>query len=103
MTMRLILAAVLGAIAMFFWSYVAHDLIPIAFAGIKEIPKEKEVSAALDNHIGDNPGTYMFPARLDLTPPEEKERRGRSMAEYAKKSVRVPDLSFTGQPAVRLR
>ena len=67
---------------MFLWSYVAHDLIPIAFAGIREIPREKEVTAALNDLIGDNPGTYMFPwVGPDAGRRQEKQK---AMADYAK-------------------
>ena len=81
MTMRMMLAAVLGAVAMFLWSFVAHDVIPIAFAGIREIPKEKEVTAVLNDLIGDNPGTYMFPW---VGPDASKEEKEKAMADYAK-------------------
>ena len=88
MSMRLILAAVLGAIAMFFWSFIAHMVLPLAEAGIKEFPNEKAVAAALEKEIGDNPGTYIFPGP-GVGPNATKEEKHKAMeqlaADYAKK------------------
>lgn len=88
MTMRLVLAAVLGAIAMFFWSFIAHMVLPLGEAGISEIPKEKEVAAALENYIGDNPGLYVFPGP-GVGPNATKEEKRKAMeqlsTDYAKK------------------
>lgn len=61
MTMRLFLAALLGAIAMFLWSAVAHMALPLGKAGIKEIPNEQALLSAMEAQIGDNPGLYVFP------------------------------------------
>ena len=40
MTTRILLAGVLGAIAMFIWSFIGHDLLPLGEAGIRELPDE---------------------------------------------------------------
>ena len=87
MTMRMMLAAVLGAVAMFLWSFVAHTVIPLGEAGIKEIPREKEVTAVLNDLIGDNPGTYIFPGLglgADASKEEKKKAMERVSADYAK-------------------
>jgi hypothetical protein len=83
----MMLAAVLGAVAMFLWSFVAHTLLPLGEAGIREIPREKEVTAALNDLIGDNPGTYIFPGP-GVGPNASKEEKHKAMerimADYAK-------------------
>jgi len=37
--MRILLAGVIGAIAMFIWTSFAHMALPLGEAGINEIPK----------------------------------------------------------------
>jgi hypothetical protein len=41
MTKRIILAGVLGGIAMFIWTAIAHMALPLGEAGIGEIPTTK--------------------------------------------------------------
>ncbi len=60
-TNRIILAGVLGGIVMFFWSYVAHGVLPLGDAGMSELPGEQAVVAAMQSSIGDKPGLYRFP------------------------------------------
>ena len=38
MTKRILLAGVLGGIAMFVWASLAHMVLPLGQTGIKEIP-----------------------------------------------------------------
>ncbi|MDQ2868573.1 MAG: hypothetical protein M3R59_09230 [Verrucomicrobiota bacterium] len=58
---RVLLAGILGGIVMFFWNWVAHDLLPLGTIGLSEIPNEKAVLAAMDSGIGNKPGLYFFP------------------------------------------
>ena len=59
--MRPLLAALLGAVAIFIWFAVAHMFTPLGMAGIDYLPKEGGVSDALASSIGPAPGMYMFP------------------------------------------
>jgi hypothetical protein len=61
MTTRIVLAGVLGGIAMFFWSFIAHMVLPLGEAGVSEIPNESAVLSAMQNNIGDKDGMYYFP------------------------------------------
>jgi hypothetical protein len=61
MTKRIILAGVLGAVAMFIWTAIAHMVTPLGEAGIGEIPNEEAVLAAMRSSIGAKTGLYMFP------------------------------------------
>ena len=58
---RIILARVLGGIAMFIWTSIAHMLLPLGEAGVKEIPNEQSVVSALQNNVGQQTGLYLFP------------------------------------------
>jgi len=40
---RVFLAGILGGIAMFVWTSIAHTVLPLGEAGIREIPNEKTV------------------------------------------------------------
>ena len=58
---RIFLAALLGAIAMFIWTSIAHMALPLGEAGIGEIPNEAAVLSAMQSSIADQAGTYFFP------------------------------------------
>jgi len=60
-TTRIILAGVLGAIAMFIWTAIAHMVLPLGHAGVREIPNESAVLAALETNLGDKSSLYLFP------------------------------------------
>ena len=60
--MRILLAGVLGGIAMFVWTSIAHMALPLREAGINEIPNESVVLNAMQSSIGDKTGLYIFPA-----------------------------------------
>ena len=62
MTNRVFLAGLLGGLAMFMWSSVAHMALPLARTGIKEIPNEPAVLSAMHASLGEAPGFYFFPA-----------------------------------------
>jgi hypothetical protein len=60
-TTRIILAGVLGAIAMFIWTAIAHMVLPLGHAGVRELPNESTVLAALETNLGDKSSLYHFP------------------------------------------
>jgi hypothetical protein len=60
-TTKIILAGVLGGIAMFIWSSIAHMLLPLRHVGIHELPNEQAVLAAMQTNLGDKSGLYLFP------------------------------------------
>lgn len=62
MTKRAWLAALVGGVAMFAWSSIAHMVLPLGRAGIQEIPNEQPVLDALRTALGQSHGLYMYPA-----------------------------------------
>lgn len=58
---RLIIAGVVGGIAMFIWSALAHTVLPLGHTGVHEIPQDAAVLASLQERLGDKAGLYMFP------------------------------------------
>jgi hypothetical protein len=59
--MKILLAGILGGIAMFIWTSIAHMFLPLGKAGISEIPNESAVLSAMQSNIGDQTGLYIFP------------------------------------------
>ena len=59
--MRILLAGILGGIAMFVWTSIAHMALPLGEAGIREIPNESAVLSAMQSSMGDKTGLYIFP------------------------------------------
>jgi hypothetical protein len=59
--MKILLAGILGGIAMFIWTSIAHMALPLGQAGIREIPNESAVLSAMQSNIGEQTGLYIFP------------------------------------------
>jgi len=87
-TNRIILAAVLGGLAMFIWTFIAHDILPLGHVGIGEIPKEEPVLAAMQSGI-DKSGLYLFPG-FGLSDNPTREQRKEAMEHMAEKYARNP-------------
>jgi len=86
MTTRAFLAAILGGIAMFIWSFIAHDLLPLGEMGMREFKDEAAVLDALKTNLGDARGLYHFPghrAGPNATRQEKSEAMKRAMEKAA--------------------
>ena len=86
MTTRAFLAAVLGGIVMFIWSFIAHDMLPLGETGMREFNNEDQVLDALKTNVGDAPGLYHFPghkAGPNATRQERDEAIKRAMEKAA--------------------
>jgi hypothetical protein len=75
-----LLAGVLGGLAFFFWSYVAHDVLPLGKAGIKEIPNEQAVLGSMKANMPED-GLYFLPG---LGLPENATRAQQAAAMEAR-------------------
>jgi hypothetical protein len=98
MTTRIILAAVLGAIAMFIWMFVAHMVLPLGEAGISELPNETTVLDALQTNIGNKPGMYMFPG-LGVKPDATRQEMKEAMERMPEKVAKSPSGLLVYYPA----
>ena len=76
-----LLAGVLGGVAFFFWSFVAHDVLPLGKAGIKEVPNEPAVLAAMKANGLPEAGLYLLPG---LGIPENATRAQQAAAMEAR-------------------
>src|SRR5262249_31426540 len=97
-TTRIILAAVLGSIAMFIWNAIAHMALHLGEAGIKELPNEEMVLATIKAGIGENSGLYMFPGMgLGDNPTNQQQRA--AMERYPEKLINNPSGLMIYHPA----
>ncbi len=87
--MRIILAGVLGGIAMFVWTSIAHMALPLGEAGITEIPNEQVVLTAMQTNIGEKPGLYIFPG-FGLGPNPIREQKREAMRRSSEKLAHNP-------------
>lgn len=76
--MRIIIAGILGGIAMFVWSAVAHMATPLGQTGISQIPNEAPVLAAMQSSIGGKSGLYFFPW-VDMNAPDAMKKSAEAM------------------------
>ena len=98
MTKRIILAGVLGAIAMFIWTAIAHMVTPLGEAGIGEIPNEEAALAAMRSSIGAKTGLYMFPG-MGLGPDATHAQQSEAMKGYEAKLEKNPSGLLLYHPA----
>jgi hypothetical protein len=82
MTKRVLLAGLLGGIAMFVWTSLAHMVLPLGAAGFKEIPNEPAVLASMRASLGDQSGLYFFPG-LGLGPDATPQQKQAAAPQYA--------------------
>ena len=59
--MRIFIAGIVGGIAMFVWTSIAHIALPLGQIGFSQIPNEKPVLNAVQDSIGSHSGLYFFP------------------------------------------
>lgn len=80
MTKTIMLAGLLGGVAMFVWSAVGHMVLPLGEAGISQFANEQPIIDAMKSATGDTPGMYLFPGMP----------KGMSQGDYAKKLSVMP-------------
>jgi hypothetical protein len=89
MTKRVFFAGVLGGIAMFIWTSIAHMLLPLGEAGVREIPNEQAVLGAMQSNIGDKTGLYIFPG-LGVGPDATRAQKNEAMQGLREKYAKNP-------------
>jgi hypothetical protein len=88
-TTRIILAGILGGIAMFIWTFLAHMALPLGEAGIRELPHEEAVLAALKANLGEGRGLYHFPG-MGLGDNPTREAKKEAMRHMSEKLANGP-------------
>ncbi|HUK87209.1 MAG TPA: hypothetical protein VLT85_06055, partial [Terriglobales bacterium] len=99
---RIFLAGLLGGIAMFAWTSLAHLVLPLGKTGVQEIPNEAPVLAAMQASLGQNSGLYFFPG-LGLGPNATPEQDRAAMKDYQKKLDANPSGILIYRPAASVK
>jgi len=86
---RVFLAGLLGGIAMFIWTAIAHMALPLGDAGIREIPNEAAVLDAMQSNIAKKNGLYFFPG-FGLGPNPSREAQREAMKHMDEKLAQHP-------------
>lgn len=95
---RIFLAGLLGGIAMFVWTSVAHLVLPLGMTGVQEIPNEAPVLAAMQSSLGPNHGLYFFPG-TGLPADATMAQHRAAMQDYQKKLDANPSGILIYHPA----
>jgi hypothetical protein len=98
MTKRVLLAGLLGGIAMFAWTSLAHMVLPLGDAGIKELPNDQGVLSAMHASIGEASGFYFFPS-AGLGPDATMQQKRAAMDQYGQKLATNPSGILIYHPA----
>jgi hypothetical protein len=98
MNKRVLLAGLLGGIAKFAWTSLAHMVLPLGDAGIKEIPNEQGVLSAMNAALGEAPGFYFFPG-TGLGPDATMQQKRAAMDQYGQKLAVNPSGILIYHPA----
>ena len=87
--MKILLAGVLGGIAMFVWTSIAHMALPLGEAGINEIPNESAVLNAMQSSMGEKTGLYIFPG-LGVGKSATREEKNEAMKQMQQRIAANP-------------
>ena len=93
MNVRILIAGLAGAVAMYAWSSIAHMLLPLGHVGVQSLTDDRAV-AALQASVNDRHGLYMFPA-YDLAAKDQNK----AMADYEAKLKTMPQGIIVYKPA----
>jgi hypothetical protein len=86
---RILLAGILGGIAMFIWTSLAHMVLPLGKVGIREMKNEQAVIDAFQTNLGDQRGLYVFPG-LGLGSNPSREEKHAAMEKMSEKLGNSP-------------
>ncbi len=94
--MRIFLAGLLGGIAMFIWTSIAHMALPLGDTGVREMPNETIVLDSMQANIGEKSGFYYFPG-LGLGDNPTHEQKSEAM-KHMNESSRPSSLGDSHLP-----
>ena len=95
---RILLAGLLGAIAMFAWTFVAHTLLPLGEAGVKNTVNDEGLLTELKSTVKNKEGLYIYPT-MGLAPDATHAEQSAAMEKYAQKLEKNPSGFFIFHPA----
>ena len=97
-TTRIFLAGLLGAIAMFAWTSIAHTVLPLGEAGVENTNDDEALLAAMKANVKNKDGLYTFPS-MGLGPNATHAEQSAAMEKYGEKLEKNPSGFFLFHPA----
>jgi hypothetical protein len=97
-TTKIILAGLLGAIAMFAWTAISHMALPLGEAGIQNTMDDEALLAAIKANVKDKDGLYTYPS-MGLGPDATHAQQSEAMKTFPEKLEKNPSGFFLYHPA----
>src|SRR4051794_39526639 len=97
-TTRILLAGLLGAVAMFAWTAIAHMALPFGEAGIQNTMDDDALLSAMKSTVKDKEGLYIYPT-MGLPPGATHAEQSAAMEKYPEKLAKNPSGIFLYHPA----
>jgi len=97
-TTRIFLAALLGAVAMFAWTAIAHMALPLGEAGVQNTMNDESLLSAMKSTVKDQDGLYIYPS-MGLGPDATHAQRAEAMKTYSDTLEKNPSGFFIYHPA----
>jgi len=97
-TTKIFLAGLLGAIAMFAWTSIAHMALPLGEAGVQNTMDDEALLTALKANVKDKDGFYTYPS-MGLGPDATHAQMSEAMKTYPEKLDKNPSGFFIYHPA----
>jgi hypothetical protein len=95
---RILFAGILGAVAMFAWTAIAHMALPIGEAGVQNTMDDEALLAAMKSNVKDKEGLYLYPT-MGLPPDATHAQQSAAMEKYPEKLEKNPSGIFLYHPA----
>ncbi|HEX4629468.1 MAG TPA: hypothetical protein VH188_00750 [Chthoniobacterales bacterium] len=95
---RILLAGLLGAVAMFAWTAIAHMALPLGEAGIQNTKDDEALLSELKSTVKNKDGFYMYPD-MGLAPGATHAQQSAAMEKYTEKLEKNPHGLFIFHPA----
>ena len=93
MAKRIIMAGVLGGVAMYVWTSLAHVVLPFGSIGVSSVSKNEEsLLASMHASLGETHGFYAFPSGGDTTD-------AAALQQYAQKVANGPSGLLVYHPS----
>src|SRR4051812_10429017 len=97
-TTRIMLAGLLGAIAMFAWTAIAHMALPLGEAGVENTTSDDALLSELKSTVKNKDGLYIYPS-MGLAPDATHAQQSEAMEKYPEKLEKNPSGFFIFHPA----
>jgi len=95
---RIFLAGVLGAVAMFLWTFVSHEILPLGEAGVQNTMDDTALLNELKSTVKNKDGLYIYPS-MGLGPDATHAQRSEAMHTYEAKLAKNPSGFLIYHPA----